>query len=192
MMSSGASPPSVPISTSVAVRDYLETREFRCVGDLPEYWVQESSEKQFAKHHNTMRGRVNWLALVRSDEAADTDQFDSPRHSRRVYPARPSGSLAHLGATDADRGIGPRDQERPRKAASDRALKLAVPLAAGPPICGELVGASLGGPVTGTEVSVPVAAEHPVNTEKIKSKPSASASPPHILRTLSDTPRRPQ
>src|SRR5215831_18753269 len=104
MMSSGASPPSVPISTSVAVRDYLETREFRCVGDLPEYWVQESSEKQFAKHHDTMRGRVNWLALVRSDEAADTDQFASPRHSRRVYPARPSVSLAHLGATDADRG----------------------------------------------------------------------------------------
>ena len=50
------------------------------------------------------------------------------------------------------------------------ALKLAVPLAAGPPICGELVGASLCGPVTGTEVGVPVAAEHPVNTATIKSK----------------------
>ena len=50
------------------------------------------------------------------------------------------------------------------------ALKLAVPLEAGPPICGQLIGSSLCGPVTGTEVGVPVAAEHPVNTEKIKGK----------------------
>ena len=50
------------------------------------------------------------------------------------------------------------------------ALELAVPLAAGPPICGELVGPSLCGPVTGPEVGAPIATEHPVNTETIKSK----------------------
>ena len=57
------------------------------------------------------------------------------------------------------------------------ALKLAVPRAAGSPICGELVDPSLCGPVTGTEV---VATEHPVNTETIKAKPSASASEPAV------------
>ena len=50
------------------------------------------------------------------------------------------------------------------------ALELAVPLAAGPPICGELIVPPLYGPVTGTEVGVPVATERPVNTETIKSK----------------------
>ena len=49
------------------------------------------------------------------------------------------------------------------------ALKLALPLAAGPPICGELVGPSLCAPVTGTEVGAPVATEHPVDTEMIRS-----------------------
>ena len=47
--------------------------------------------------------------------------------------------------------------------------RLALPLAAGPPICGELVGPSLCAPVTGTEVGAPVATEHPVNAETIKS-----------------------
>ena len=50
------------------------------------------------------------------------------------------------------------------------ALKLAVPLGAGPPICGQLIGSSLCGPVTGTAVGVSVVTEHPVNTETIKSK----------------------
>ena len=49
------------------------------------------------------------------------------------------------------------------------ALDLAVPLAAGPPIC-ELADPSLSEEVNAGEVAVPVAAEHPVNTETIKGK----------------------
>jgi hypothetical protein len=49
------------------------------------------------------------------------------------------------------------------------ALRLALLLSAGPPICGELVGPPLCEPVTGAAVGVPFATEHPVNTEIIKS-----------------------
>jgi len=44
------------------------------------------------------------------------------------------------------------------------ALELAVPLAAGPPIC-ELVGPSLCEPMTVARVDAPIATEHPVNSE---------------------------
>ena len=50
-----------------------------------------------------------------------------------------------------------------------RALRLGLPLAAGPPICAELADPGLCEPVTGAEVGVSVASEHPVNTETIKS-----------------------
>jgi hypothetical protein len=49
------------------------------------------------------------------------------------------------------------------------ALKLAVPLAAGPPTCSELIGPVLPEPVNAAEVGLPVATEHPVNPETIKS-----------------------
>ena len=49
------------------------------------------------------------------------------------------------------------------------ALRLGLPLAAGPPICAELAGPALCEPVTGAEVCVLVVTEHPVNTETIKS-----------------------
>jgi hypothetical protein len=49
------------------------------------------------------------------------------------------------------------------------ALKFAVPLGAGPPTCGELVGPALPEPVNAAEVGLPVATEHPVNPETIKS-----------------------
>ena len=49
------------------------------------------------------------------------------------------------------------------------ALRLALPLAGRPPICGELDGPALCEPVTGAAVGVPFATEHPVNTEIIKS-----------------------
>jgi hypothetical protein len=49
------------------------------------------------------------------------------------------------------------------------ALRLGLPLAAGPPICAELAGPALCEPVTGAEAGVSVATEHPVNTETIKS-----------------------
>ena len=49
------------------------------------------------------------------------------------------------------------------------ALRLGVPLAAGPPICAELADPGLCEPVTGAEVGVSVATEHPVNTETINS-----------------------
>jgi hypothetical protein len=49
------------------------------------------------------------------------------------------------------------------------ALDLAVPFAAGPTIC-ELAGPSPSDEMNAAEVAVPVAAEHPVNTETIKSK----------------------
>ena len=45
------------------------------------------------------------------------------------------------------------------------APRLGVPLAAGPPICAELPGPVLCEPVTVAKVDVPVATEHPVNTE---------------------------
>jgi hypothetical protein len=49
------------------------------------------------------------------------------------------------------------------------ALRLGLALAAGPPICAELAGPALCGPVTGAELGVSVATEHPVNTETIES-----------------------
>jgi hypothetical protein len=49
------------------------------------------------------------------------------------------------------------------------APRLGLPLAAGPPICVELAGPALCAPVTGAEVVVLVATEHPVNAETIKS-----------------------
>jgi hypothetical protein len=49
------------------------------------------------------------------------------------------------------------------------ARELAVPLAAGPLTCGDLIGPALSEPVNAAEVGVPVATEHPVNTETIKS-----------------------
>ena len=49
------------------------------------------------------------------------------------------------------------------------ALRLGLPLAAGPPICAELAGPALCAPATGAEVGVSVATEHSVNTETIKS-----------------------
>ena len=45
------------------------------------------------------------------------------------------------------------------------ALRLGLPLAAGPPICAELAGPALCAPVTGAEVGVSIATEHPGNTE---------------------------
>ena len=49
------------------------------------------------------------------------------------------------------------------------ALRLGLPLAAGPPICTELAGPALCEQVTGAEVGVCIATEHPVNAETIKS-----------------------
>jgi hypothetical protein len=49
------------------------------------------------------------------------------------------------------------------------ALRLALPLVAGPPICGELVAPALCDRVTGAEVGAPVETEHPANTETVKS-----------------------
>jgi hypothetical protein len=49
------------------------------------------------------------------------------------------------------------------------ALRLGLPLAAGPSICAERAGPAPCAPVTGAEVGVSVVAtEHPVNTETIK------------------------
>jgi hypothetical protein len=48
------------------------------------------------------------------------------------------------------------------------ALRLEVPLAAGPPICAELAGPALCEPVTGAKVGVSVATEHSVNSETIE------------------------
>ena len=49
------------------------------------------------------------------------------------------------------------------------ALRLGVPLAAGPPICAELADPAVCEPMTGARVGVSVATEHPVNAETIKS-----------------------
>ena len=49
------------------------------------------------------------------------------------------------------------------------ALRLGLPLAAGPPICAKLAGPALCEPVSGAEVGVSVATEHPVKAETIKS-----------------------
>jgi hypothetical protein len=49
------------------------------------------------------------------------------------------------------------------------ALRVGLPLAAGPPICAELAGPALCEPVIGAEICVSVVTEHPVNTETIKS-----------------------
>jgi hypothetical protein len=48
------------------------------------------------------------------------------------------------------------------------ALRLGLPLAAGPPICAELAGPALC-PVIGAEVGASVVTQYPVNTETIKS-----------------------
>ena len=56
--------------------------------------------------------------------------------------------------------------------------RLAVPLAAGPPICGELVGPVLGQPVIGTEVGASIATVHPVSAETAKSTPNRLTSKP--------------
>ena len=48
-------------------------------------------------------------------------------------------------------------------------LRLVLPLAAGPLICGELVEPASKGAVTGGEVCEPVATPHPVNAETTKS-----------------------
>ena len=48
------------------------------------------------------------------------------------------------------------------------ALRVGLPLTAGPPICAELAGPALCEPVTGAEVCVSVITEHPVNAETIK------------------------
>ena len=58
------------------------------------------------------------------------------------------------------------------------ALRLGLPLAAGPPICAELAGPALCEPVTGAEVCVSMVTEHPVNDETIKSMTIRSASDP--------------
>jgi hypothetical protein len=47
-------------------------------------------------------------------------------------------------------------------------LRLVLPLAAGPLICGELVEPASKGAVTGAEVCEPVATPHPVNAETTK------------------------
>jgi hypothetical protein len=55
-------------------------------------------------------------------------------------------------------------------------LRLAVPLAAGPPICGALVGPALCEPVTGGEVGASIASAHPVGAKPGKSTPIRSPS----------------
>jgi hypothetical protein len=50
-----------------------------------------------------------------------------------------------------------------------RALRLALPLAGRPPICGELDGPAPCEPVTGTEVGASVATTHPVDPKTKKS-----------------------
>src|SRR6476659_8257807 len=49
------------------------------------------------------------------------------------------------------------------------ALRLALPLAGRPLICGELGGPALCEPVTGTQVGAPVATAHPVSAKTKKS-----------------------
>ena len=44
-------------------------------------------------------------------------------------------------------------------------LRLTVPLASGPPICGELVGPALCEPVTGAEIGASIASAHPVSSQ---------------------------
>jgi hypothetical protein len=77
---------------------------------------------------------------------------------------------AKLRAADADRGIGIRKErgKLPAPTTLD-ALRVGLPLAAGPPICAELAGPALCEPVIGAEICVSVVTEHPVNTETIKS-----------------------
>jgi hypothetical protein len=84
------------------------------------------------------------------------------------------------------------------------ALKLAVPLAAGPPTCSELIGPVLPEPVNAAEVGLPVATEHPVNPETIKSvatsprqravsggqRTSSVFRPRRVARSLSTASRR--
>ena len=55
------------------------------------------------------------------------------------------------------------------------ALRLALPLAGRPLICGELDGPALCEPVTGTQVGAPVATTHPVSA---KTKPTTTIRPP--------------
>jgi hypothetical protein len=55
------------------------------------------------------------------------------------------------------------------------ALKLAVPLAAGPPTCSELIGPVLPEPVNAAEVGLPVATEHPVNPRNDQERGHQSA-----------------
>ena len=61
------------------------------------------------------------------------------------------------------------------------APRLGLPLAAGPPICAELANPALSEPVTGAEVGVSVATEHPVNTEMIK-RMEYDHQPPPVSR----------
>ena len=58
------------------------------------------------------------------------------------------------------------------------ALRLAVPLAAGPPICGALVGPALCEPVTGAEIGASIASAHPVSAKTGKSTPIRSTDKP--------------
>ena len=53
-------------------------------------------------------------------------------------------------------------------------LRLTVPLASGPPICGELVGPALCEPVTGGGVGAPIASAHPVSAKTGNSTPIRS------------------
>jgi len=48
------------------------------------------------------------------------------------------------------------------------AQRFAASVVAGPPICGELVGAALCEPVTGNEVGAPAATAHPVSAKTTK------------------------
>jgi hypothetical protein len=55
-------------------------------------------------------------------------------------------------------------------------LRLTVPLATGPPICGALVGPTLCEPVTGGEVGASIASAHPVSAKTGKNTPIRSPS----------------
>ena len=83
-------------------------------------------------------------------------------------------------------------------------LSSQLPLAAGPPTCGELIGPALPEPVNAAEVGLPVATEHPVTPETIKSvaasprrcaassgqRASSGVRPRRVARSLSTASRR--
>jgi hypothetical protein len=60
------------------------------------------------------------------------------------------------------------------------ALRLALPLVAGPPICGEPAGPALGESVIAGEVGAPLAIAHPVSPNTTRSTRIRLISEPHL------------